>query len=391
MTNMTMTRIGIIAVCLLTPLVGAAQSTYTEQSLFTVEYGWEPWKIGSYVHMLTDRFQQGVPLLSGILVNDKGDVWLGEAKDCMAKGFTYDGEFVRVVGYRRLQPSDLPHEPHRLPPEYKGYPWAFATGLVDFAMDRRGISYLLVNPDTRVIVFDADGEPIQSRIAADGLCYELRGWEKICYQLRQEMDVVWPVVEDVWCDIDNNVYLAVSDPSDAPEATSQAKIAQFSETLDFIGWRPGRYVGPDGKTYGFAAKSAERVGSELAKFTAKGKHMDTVRLIPPPQIAPTDYQAEGGWAIPDGVLVDAYENVYLVFSDPVGDSPRTDLWTEAQVTVRIYKFSETGDFITKVSLPSVARTASLPCVAVDSFGDIYYAMYRKTGVEVHHQSTMLRP
>lgn len=389
MTNMTMTRIGIIAVCLLTPLAGAAQSTYTEQSLFTLEYGWKNNQIGDPAYLLKERFKQGVPLLSGMLVDDKGHIWLGIQEDCLIKEFTHQGEFVRKVGHR-LHPTDLPHEPHRLPPEYKGYPWAFATGLVDFAVDRRGISYLLVNPDTRVIVFDADGERIQSRIA-DGLCYELRGWEKICYQLRQEMDVVWPVVEDVWCDIDNNVYLAVSDPSDAPEATPQAKIAQFSETLDFIGWRPGRYVGPDGKTYGFAAKSAERVGFELTKFAPTGKHMDTVRLIPPPQIAPTDYQVEGGWTIPDGVLVDARDNVYLVFSELLSESDPSDLWNQVQVAVCIYKFSKTGDFITNISLPSVARTASLPCVAVDSFGDIYYAMYRKTGVEVRRQSTMLRP
>lgn len=384
MTNMTMTRIGIIAVCLLTPLVSAAQSTYTEQSLFTLEYGWKNNQIGDPAYLLKERFKQGVPLLSGMLVDDKGHIWLGIQKDCLVKEFTHQGEFVRKVGHR-LRPTDLPHELHRLPPEYKGYPWAFATGLVDFAVDRRGVSYLLVNPDTRVIVFDADGEPIQSRIAADGLCYELRGWEKICYQLRQEMDMVWPVVEDVWCDIDNNVYLTIGDSSDAPEATSKAKIAQFSETLDFIGWRPGRYVGPDGKTYEFLEESTEAVGVELNKYDAEGKPVGTIELIPPTQLVEGDYREEKGWTVPDGVLVDAYENVYLVFSGPVGDSPRTDLWTEAQVTVRIYKFASTGSFVTRISLPSAAKILSSPCVSVGLFGDIYYALYRKNGIEIRRQ------
>ena len=64
----------------------------------------------------------------------------------------------------------------RLPPDYHGAPWAFAQSLVEIAVDSHGRTFLLVEPNSRVLVFGPEPEPVLSRRDASGFTYELGGW-----------------------------------------------------------------------------------------------------------------------------------------------------------------------------------------------------------------------
>ena len=372
-------RAGTAAVLLTVLVVRSAlgQGVDEGEVYLRLEYGWQMSKVGNYPHVVADRLERGEPVVTGILA-DAGGVWGGEASSCCIKRYLSGGTFARAVGSPWLSVSEMPLSGERLPATYRGATWAFLTGLQSFATDTRGFVYALVEPHSRVLVFDAEGSPVLSRRDASGFTYELRGWEKMCYQLRRSMQVLWPEVTAVRCSRHDDVFLTIANaPSD--DGTARPRIARFNAELDFVGWRDGQYADLEGCTYEFSTNADG--GWLLRRYDDAGALAETLSLPIPDTEKEAPSQVSGKPKQP-GVLLDGRHHTYLLFHEPAAVFERKNMATTMQRAVRLHEYDGAGVLLRTLRLPVVAMGVGAPCVTVDPEGTIYYAIYGTLALEV---------
>lgn len=372
-------RPGAAAVFLAVLVVRSAlgQGADTAERVLRLEYGWQMSKVGNYPHVVADGLNREQPLVSGIVAEALG-VWVGEATCCHVKRYLLSGAFDRAVGSPWLSISETPLIDERLPATYRGPAWAFVTGLASFATDTRGFVYALVDPHTRVLVFDAAGAPVLSRRDASGFTYELRGWEKMCYQLRRSMQVLWPEVTAVRCSRHDDVFLTIANaPSD--DGTVRPRIARFNAELDFVGWRDGQYADPEGYTYELSTNADS--GWLLRRHDDAGALVETLSL-PIPDTEKDLASPASGKPTQPGVLLDGHHHTYLLFHEPATVFERKNMATTMQRTVRLHEYDGAGVLLRTLRLPVVAMGVGAPCVTVDQEGAIYYAIYGTLALEV---------
>lgn len=353
------------------------QGADTAERALRLEYGWRVSQVGNYPHIVADRLEREQPVVTGILTDALG-VWVSEASSCRIKRYLSGGAFARAVGSPWLSISETPLIDERLPATYRGPAWAFVTGLQSFATDTRGFIYALVDPHTRVLVFDADGVAVLSRQSGADLTYELRGWEKMCYQLRRSMQVLWPEVTAVRCDKHDDVFLTIANaPSD--DGTVRPRIARFNAELDFVGWRNGQYADPEGYTYELSPNADS--GWLLRRYDDAGALVETLSLPIPDTEKEAPSQASGKPTQP-GVLLDGRHHTYLLFHEPATVFERKNMATTMQRAVRLHEYDGAGVLLRTLRLPVVAMGVGAPCVTVDPEGTIYYAVYGTLALEV---------
>lgn len=359
---------------------GFAQGNpYSQRVLFSVRYAFERGCIRVHAQFISQRLLVRGPLLGAIAVDD-AHVYLAGDGWAYVMEFTRDGELA-AGGDSSLYRSDLPHEPHQVPADYRQPPSTFFTGLLDFARDPRGFSYLLCEPDTRVLVCNPEHGRLTSH-SWDGIRGELRGGEKLFYQLRRQLGIVWPRIQAVACDREGHLYLRVETEDEQHAAQAGVALAKFDENQDFLGWRRGQYVGPDGSTYALVADEGGVPLSRLDRFDPDGQPGGSISLVPRGREAGDDYDPETGWQPMDDLLVDGEGRLYLVYSDPAA-WPSHEGWEKVELDVRIYLFDAAGRWLPGVSLQSLARTTVPPAVTVDAVGNMYYARYGQEALEVH--------
>jgi len=367
------TRAAMVAMVACGLLCPRIEAWAARVELFSLAYDYRDSDFGIYQGNLLTRAQESRPALMLLHVDPGGDVWLASSP-FRVRRFNRTGEFLGRAG-TGLHPGDEPHEPHELPEGFRGLPWQFVSAMTGFAASPDGRSVMLCEPDARPIVFDAHGTMLISWIdEAIYVRHELRGEEKIVYQLRRELGIVWPEVTDVRWDADANLYLAVANPGGPIEGWTGPVLAKFGPEQDWIGWRRGGDVGTNGVTFCLQPDGEAGPLTRLLRFDADGEALPHLRLIPEGREAGDDFDPQAGWAPPQHMAMDRAGNVFLSYWGACA-YPSSEAMAPLEVDARIHGFGTDGGWRRMVVAPRAARTAIGPPVAIGPAGDVHYGVF----------------
>ena len=364
-------RTVVLAALMLCAQTAASAAT---TDLFSLPYDFGEANFNVYKGSLGQRAEKNSPALMLLQVDPGGRVWLS-TKPFEVRQFSRGGEFLRTVDDGPRMRTDAPHEPHRLPEGFRGLPWQFVSAMTGFAASPEGLSIMLCEPDARPVVFDGLGQMLTSQIdMMTNTRTELRGEEKLVYQLRRRMDEVWPEITDVRWDAGGNLYLAIGNAGSVADGWDGPVLAKFGPGLEWIGWRRGSHVAPDGTTFLLQATAQRAPLTQLLRFGPDGEALPPLELVPDAEEAGNDFDPVRGWPPPQHLAMDGHGSIYLVYWRSAADTGKTCLGIDMSaldVDVRVHGFDAEGNWRRTMAAASVAGTALGPPIAVGPRGNVY--------------------
>lgn len=355
--------LAILCILLLAQISQAQQALYESQVLFNLAYGPALSQMG--IRPSTFREGEGEPYsVKALSVPSEDMIFVVDAVQRRIKRFNAQGNLIFAVE-SKVQESSI-----------KGLPDLMTNiaSVLDFASTPQGHFYITLGQS--VEAFDVEGYRKATPQHEGAL---LRGWDRITAQLTPiiELNKLSPNVFDISTDQYGYLYLTLSPADNA----YNVHIVKFTPDLTLVGVVPGYTVGWNGKTYGFVPNKPTEPNDKLIVWSVDGRQEKIVELHPPENISQEDY-TNRRWTAVNGVFIDKYGHIYL----EVMRSLPKDQWVELSQgfvidnAVSVYKFDESGKFLTKLSLTGLPFFMH-PSIAVDTDGNIYHLRYNKDKVE----------